>query len=237
MIAFPLIIRFSTLGPNPNSRELAKPPALAASSPVTERCGGGRCTAEQGGGAVLVHRNVRATPASTPAYPSCSMQQEGVSLAGQETEGLESSARERGSRGGPDVRGLLWGNATSLFAKLESAADAAVPIDKRLNGKWRLVYSSTFAGQAGGTQGFTGEPTQTSAACLAAKRVPAHHSVHAAMPCPLRLTTGFATFLFSTQPSTQHSSHSLCVIRQALPRVAGRCGWARCTSACLRVAR
>lgn len=53
----------------------------------------------------------------------------------------------------------LSSSIETLFAKLESAADAAVPIDKRLNGKWRLVYSSTFAGQAGGTQGFTGAPT------------------------------------------------------------------------------
>jgi len=49
--------------------------------------------------------------------------------------------------------------ALSLWAKQESAEDAAMPIDERLNGKWRLVYSSTFAGKGGGTQGFTGAPT------------------------------------------------------------------------------
>lgn len=47
----------------------------------------------------------------------------------------------------------------SLWAKHERAEDAAMPIDERLNGKWRLLYSSTFAGQGGGTQGFTGAPT------------------------------------------------------------------------------
>jgi hypothetical protein len=63
------------------------------------------------------------------------------------------------------VEGVLTGEASppprapSLWAKQESSEDAAMPIDERLNGKWRLVYSSTFAGKGGGMQGFTGAPT------------------------------------------------------------------------------
>ena len=30
--------------------------------------------------------------------------------------------------------------------------DIETPMDIQINGKWRLVYSSTFAGQTGGTQ-------------------------------------------------------------------------------------
>ena len=46
---------------------------------------------------------------------------------------------------------------------LESAAsflpEPLAAIDERLSGKWRLVYSSTFAGKTGGSQGFEGSPT------------------------------------------------------------------------------
>jgi len=45
------------------------------------------------------------------------------------------------------------------FAAPGGGADCDNPIDEQINGKWRLVYSSTFAGQGGGTQGFTGSPT------------------------------------------------------------------------------
>lgn len=47
----------------------------------------------------------------------------------------------------------------SAFAAPGGGADCDNPIDEQINGKWRLVYSSTFAGQGGGTQGFTGSPT------------------------------------------------------------------------------
>ena len=48
-------------------------------------------------------------------------------------------------------------NAVSAaVTELEALAPRA-PLD-RLSGLWRLVYSSTFAGQPGGSQGFTGVP-------------------------------------------------------------------------------
>ena len=40
----------------------------------------------------------------------------------------------------------------------DSATAAATPLRDRLSGKWRLAYSSTFAGVPGGSQGFTGPP-------------------------------------------------------------------------------
>mmetsp|Transcript_3722 Transcript_3722/g.7685 ORF Transcript_3722/g.7685 Transcript_3722/m.7685 type:complete len:302 (-) Transcript_3722:265-1170(-) len=50
--------------------------------------------------------------------------------------------------------------AASALEKLyPDVADSETPIDIQINGKWRLVYSSTFAGQTGGTQGFAGTPT------------------------------------------------------------------------------
>ena len=39
--------------------------------------------------------------------------------------------------------------AGRLYPDIE---DTATPVDILINGKWRLVYSSTFAGQTGGTQ-------------------------------------------------------------------------------------
>ena len=46
-------------------------------------------------------------------------------------------------------------------SQLESAphsVTATTPLRDRLSGKWRLAYSSTFAGVPGGSQGFTGPP-------------------------------------------------------------------------------
>lgn len=50
----------------------------------------------------------------------------------------------------------------AAIAALEAAGAAeeasAAPLDTRLAGKWRLVYSSTFAGVQAGSQGFRGPP-------------------------------------------------------------------------------
>ncbi len=47
--------------------------------------------------------------------------------------------------------------AREAAARTDAGA-AQVAIDERIGGKWRLVYSSTFAGVPGGSQGFTGAP-------------------------------------------------------------------------------
>jgi hypothetical protein len=48
----------------------------------------------------------------------------------------------------------------ACVSQLEAVAVSSSPTDlrDRLSGKWRLAYSSTFAGVAGGSQGFTGPP-------------------------------------------------------------------------------
>lgn len=68
------------------------------------------------------------------------------------------AALDRGVAASDDDRAFVG----DLIDDLERAADVPrdASLEKALDGEWRLAYSSTFAGEQPGSQGFTGAPGQ-----------------------------------------------------------------------------
>ena len=68
------------------------------------------------------------------------------------------AALDRGVAASDDDRAFV----DDLIDDLERAADVPrdASLEKALDGEWRLAYSSTFAGEQPGSQGFTGAPGQ-----------------------------------------------------------------------------
>ena len=68
------------------------------------------------------------------------------------------AALDRGVAASDDDRTFVG----DLIDDLERAADVPrdASLEKALDGEWRLAYSSTFAGEQPGSQGFTGAPGQ-----------------------------------------------------------------------------
>ena len=63
---------------------------------------------------------------------------------------------DRGAAATAEDRNAVLEAADALAASAAPLSGAA--LESALEGTWRLTYSSTFAGQEGGTQGFTGTP-------------------------------------------------------------------------------
>ena len=81
------------------------------------------------------------------------------------------AALDRGVAASDDDRAFVG----DLIDDLERAADVPrdASLEKALDGEWRLAYSSTFAGEQPGSQGFTGAPGQGAPGCIARCGVPA----------------------------------------------------------------
>ncbi|KAK3286511.1 plastid-lipid-associated protein [Cymbomonas tetramitiformis] len=74
------------------------------------------------------------------------------------------STLDRGAAATPEERNKVEVAASALEGAYleELRAAPPPPLEGLLEGTWKLVYSSTFAGQTGGTQGFAGTPTGSS---------------------------------------------------------------------------
>ena len=69
---------------------------------------------------------------------------------------------DRGAAASAEDADAVEAAAAALEAAAASssmpAASPPQPVDERAAGKWRLIFSSTFAGKPGGSQGFSGPP-------------------------------------------------------------------------------
>lgn len=131
-------------------------------------------TGFRGGELALKEWTAAAPPPTLPPLESEALLEEvPASAAEEEASAVAERVRDRKAALLRTVAGLDRGVAATPLdvvavdaaaTALEEAAGAEVPLvgaalEEALRGKWRLVWSSTFAGRPGGSQGFTGSPT------------------------------------------------------------------------------